>query len=69
MREEDEIGGSESRVTMTWFLSFPVSPLRGLAYSTSAFGQAKRQEIDVTTRSSCAKHFSLHSGGAKVILL
>lgn len=67
-REEDQISGGESRVTMTWLLSFPVSPLRGLACSTSVFGQAKRQEINVTTRSSCAKHFSLHSGETKVIL-
>lgn len=46
---------------MMWFLSFLVSPLRGLASSTAMFGQAKRQEIDVTTHSSCTKHFSLHS--------
>lgn len=40
-------------------------PSEGLAYSISVFGQAKRQGIDVTTLSSCAKHFSLESVGTK----
>lgn len=45
------------------YLSFPVSPPQGLAYSASVFGQAKRQDIDVTTLSSCARRLSLESVG------
>lgn len=40
-------------------------PSESLAYSISVFGQAKRQGIDVTTLSSCARHFSLESVGTK----
>lgn len=43
-------------------------PSESLAYSISVFGQAKRQGIDVTTLSSCARHFSLESSHLLVIL-